>query len=81
MTRSAPPWPTALLVLALGTLPAHALGMLVFWRFGRELETGYDREYEQEPPAETEPAHGPPLRQRGGEATGVWVARWRRDRP
>ena len=34
-----------LLLLALGTLPALVIARLVFWRFGREPETGYDREY------------------------------------
>ena len=47
------PWRTALLLLALGLLPAFAVGGLVFWLFGREVDTGYDREYEQEPPTET----------------------------
>jgi uncharacterized membrane protein len=62
------PWRSALLVLAIGTLPALLLSTIVFWRFGRELETGYDREYEQEPPTDTEPALVPTLLRQGGEA-------------
>ena len=57
-----------LLLLALGTLPALVIAGLVFWRFGREPETGYDREYEQEPPTATEPALVPTLLRQGGEA-------------
>jgi len=44
------------------------IAMFVFWRFGREIETGYDREYEQEPPTDTEPALVPTLLRQGGEA-------------
>ena len=62
------PWRSALLVLAIGTIPALLIAMFVFWRFGREIETGYDREYEQEPPTETEPALVPTLLRQGGEA-------------
>ena len=40
----------------------------VFWFYGRELKTSYDREYEQEPPTETEPALVPTLLRQGGEA-------------
>jgi uncharacterized membrane protein len=59
----------AILVLAaLALLPALAVIALVFWLFGRERETGYDREYEQEPPTETEPALVPTLLRQGGEA-------------
>ena len=36
--------------------------------FGRERRTGYDREYEQEPPTDTEPALVPTLLRQGGEA-------------
>ena len=36
--------------------------MLLVWLvYGRERKTGYDREYEQAPPTETEPALVPPL--------------------
>ena len=62
------PWRSALIVLALGALPALAIAMFVFWRFGRELETGYDREYEQEPPTDTQAALVPTLLRQGGEA-------------
>ena len=47
-------------------MPAFLLAAFVFWRFGRELRTGYDREYEQEPPTETEPALVPTLVRQGG---------------
>ena len=36
--------------------------------YGRERDTGYDREYEQEPPTDTEPALVPTLLRQGGEA-------------
>ena len=62
------PWRTGLILLALGTLPAFLLAGFVFWRYGREARTGYDREYEQEPPAETEPALVPMLMGQGGTA-------------
>ncbi|MBA2294427.1 MAG: DUF2207 domain-containing protein, partial [Actinobacteria bacterium] len=62
------PWRWILILLALGALPALAIAAVVYWRFGRELETGYDREYEQEPPTETEPALVPTLLRQGGEA-------------
>jgi uncharacterized membrane protein len=61
------PWRTGLALLGLGTLPAFLLGGFVFWRFGRESRTGYDREYEQEPPTETQPALVPVLLRQGGE--------------
>ena len=61
------PWRTALILLALGALPALAIAMFVFWRFGSELETGYDREYEQEPPTDTQAALVPTLLRQGGE--------------
>ena len=62
------PWRTALILLAVGVLPALAISTFVFWRFGREVETGYDREYEQEPPTDTAPALVPTLLRQGGEA-------------
>ena len=40
----------------------------VFWFYGRERKTGYDREYEQEPPTDTAPALVPTLLRQGGEA-------------
>jgi uncharacterized membrane protein len=59
---------TALVVVALATLPALLVVLAVFWRFGRERRTGYDREYEQEPPTDTEPALVPTLLHQGGTA-------------
>ena len=53
-----------LLALALG--PALALIGFVWWREGRERRTTYDREYEQEPPTETQPALVPALLAQGG---------------
>ncbi|MBA3383548.1 MAG: DUF2207 domain-containing protein, partial [Actinobacteria bacterium] len=53
-----------LLALALG--PALALLAFVWWRFGRERKTAYDREYEQEPPTETQPGLVPSLLAQGG---------------
>src|SRR5215211_3961797 len=62
------PWQTGLALLGLGTVPAFLLAGFVFWRFGRDTPTGYDREYEQEPPTETEPALVPVLLRQGGDA-------------
>ena len=58
----------ALYLLLLGTIPAFLVVAAVFWHYGREVKTGYDREYEQEPPTETEPALVPTLLRQGGEA-------------
>ena len=44
----------ALYLLLLGTIPAFLIVGGVFWFYGRERKTGYDREYEQEPPTETD---------------------------
>src|SRR5262249_27171062 len=41
--------------------PATAVMLLVWLVYGRERKTGYDREYEQEPPTNTEPALVPAL--------------------
>ncbi len=62
------PLRTGLIVLGLATIPALLVVWLVFWFMGRERRTGYDREYEQEPPTETEPALVPTLLRQGGEA-------------
>ena len=62
------PWLTGPVLVVLGALPAFLLAGFVFWRFGREVRTGYDREYEQEPPSETEPALVPTLIGQGGTA-------------
>ncbi len=55
-------------MLLLGTIPALLIVGAVFWFYGRELKSGYDREYEQEPPTDTEPALVPILVRQGGEA-------------
>ncbi|HVM17860.1 MAG TPA: DUF2207 domain-containing protein, partial [Gaiellaceae bacterium] len=55
------PLPWLLLLLALGLLPAATATGAVWWTQGRERSTGYDREYEQEPPSPLEPALVPPL--------------------
>ncbi len=60
------PGRSALIVLLLGVLPALAVVAAVYWRFGRELDTGYDREYEQEPPTDLQPALVPVLISEGG---------------
>jgi uncharacterized membrane protein len=59
---------TGLALLGLATIPALLVISLVFWFMGRERKTGYDREYEQEPPTDTEPALVPTLLRQGGEA-------------
>ena len=48
-------------LLLLGFGPALGLMTLVWLVYGRERRTGYDREYEQEPPTDTEPALVPSL--------------------
>src|SRR4029450_10088387 len=50
-----------LVVLALALLPALAVMAFVWWWSGRERKSDYDREYEQEPPSDLEPALVPPL--------------------
>ncbi len=62
------PLRTAGALAALALLPALAVIGIVFWIFGRERRTGYDREYEQEPPSDTPPALVPVLLRQGGEA-------------
>jgi uncharacterized membrane protein len=62
------PLRTGLVALALATLPAILVIWAVFWFMGRERRTDYDREYEQEPPTDTEPALVPTLLRQGGEA-------------
>src|SRR4029453_7630653 len=52
---------TILILLAAALLPAFAVLAATYWFFGRERKTGYDREYEQEPPSDLEPALVPPL--------------------
>jgi uncharacterized membrane protein len=55
------PGRTLLLLLVLGLGPALGLMWLVWLFYGRERRTGYDREYEQSPPTDTEPALIPSL--------------------
>ena len=62
------PLRTGLVALGLATIPALLVIAAVFWFLGRERRIGYDREYEQEPPTETEPALVPTLLRQGGEA-------------
>ena len=62
------PLRTGLAVLGLAIIPALLVIALVFWFMGREHRTGYDREYEQEPPTDTEPALVPTLLRQGGDA-------------
>src|SRR5262249_22421570 len=52
---------TALSLVAIGLGPAFILMLLVWLVYGRERRTGYDREYEQQPPDDVEPALVPPL--------------------
>ena len=62
------PWRYVAVVLLLGTIPGFLVVLAVFWFYGRERRSGYDREYEQEPPTDTEPALVPILVRQGGEA-------------
>src|SRR4029079_5544952 len=55
------PWRTVLLLLVLGAGPALLLVGVVWWLSGSGRPRGYDREYEQGPPTETEPALVPSL--------------------
>jgi uncharacterized membrane protein len=52
---------TLLFLFLIGVGPAALLILATYLVFGRERKTGYDREYEQAPPTETEPALVPPL--------------------
>ena len=52
---------TLLFLLLLGLGPAAAIMIAVWLAYGRERGTGYDREYEQAPPTDTEPALVPAL--------------------
>ena len=47
------PLATLAKLLAIALLPALAILGFVWWRYGREHGTAYDREYEQEPPSES----------------------------
>jgi len=57
---------TLALLLAFALGPALLVLGLVWWFYGREHGTSYDREYEQEPPTETEAALVPGLLGQGG---------------
>jgi len=62
-------WPLTLLaLLAAALLPAAAIAGAVWWLYGRETSTGYDREYEQEPPSDLPPALVPSLLAQGTSA-------------
>ncbi|MGZ8707378.1 MAG: DUF2207 domain-containing protein, partial [Gaiellaceae bacterium] len=56
---------TIVYLLLLGLGPALALIVLIGLVYGRERKTGYDREYEQAPPSDVEPALVPPLLRQG----------------
>ena len=69
------PWLYLLYLLALGVIPGALVVLAVYWFFGRETHTGYDREYEQEPPTDTEPALVPTLLRAGRRSRLVRVHR------
>ncbi len=52
---------TLLILFGLAVLPALAVIGGTWWFYGRERRTSYDREYEQEPPSDLEPALVPTL--------------------
>ena len=56
---------TILILLLLAAVPPPASSG-VYFVYGRERDTGYDREYEQEPPSELAPALVPTLLRQGG---------------
>jgi uncharacterized membrane protein len=56
---------TVAYLLLLGEGPALLLLALVWLLYGRERRTGYDREYEQAPPTDSEPALVPSLVRQG----------------
>ena len=69
------PGRTFLILLALGVGPAVLVLLGVYLLFGRERKTTYDREYEQDPPTELEPALVPPLlRERSGVGSNEFTA-------
>ncbi|HXV58397.1 MAG TPA: DUF2207 domain-containing protein, partial [Gaiellaceae bacterium] len=59
---------TILVLLLLAVVPAAAVVAGVWLVSGRERSTGYDREYEQEPPSDLAPALVPVLLRQGGAA-------------
>ena len=58
---------TMLTLAAFALLPALGVMLAIWLLFGRERGTGYDREYEQEPPSDEAPAIVPPLLRQGTE--------------
>ena len=58
---------TLLTLAAFALLPALGIIFVIWLLFGRERGTGYDREYEQEPPSDESPAIVPPLLRQGTE--------------
>jgi uncharacterized membrane protein len=55
----------------LSVLPAALIVGFVYWRFGREVHVDYDREYEQEPPGDLEPALVTTLLHQGGQVDSL----------
>ena len=50
-------WPvTALILLALATIPVGIVILVLYLRRGREYDTGYHEQYEREPPSDDPPA-------------------------
>ena len=66
--RQAPPVAVCRVRPAAGARSRLLVVAAVFAVYGREHSSGYDREYEQEPPTDTEPALLPTLLRQGGEA-------------
>ena len=55
-------WPvTALILLALATVPVGIVILVLYLRRGREYDTGYHEQYEREPPSDDPPALVPSL--------------------
>ncbi len=66
---------TWLVLLLLAFVPALAVIVFVYVRFGREPKVDYERSYEQEPPSELAPALVPALvRERSGAGVNEFTA-------
>ena len=66
---------TWLVLLLLASVPAVAVVLFVYFRFGREPKVDYDRSYEQEPPSDLAPALVPALiRERSGAGVNEFTA-------
>ena len=65
---------TILFLVLLAVGPALALIGLVWLLYGREPKTGYDREYEQQPPSDLEPALVLPLVEEQKSPTSLALA-------